>query len=156
MLNDEAMVSRITEWLSRALAMLSWSSKSKEILNWRGGVRCNAIYYYSPVLLGILRAHCLPITHNSKWIWLFSVLYSVFHVIVLQEQGCCELILGLIVSPKASMWPRDWAEISFRSETLWNWFYSEPERWFSKGRISGSVKSSSIYRMFNVQDFFFL
>ena len=29
--------------------------------------------------------------------------YSVFHVIVLQEQGCCELVLGLIVSPKASM-----------------------------------------------------
>ena len=30
-------------------------------------------------------------------------IYSVFHVIVLQEQGCCELVLGLIVSPKASM-----------------------------------------------------
>ena len=30
-------------------------------------------------------------------------MYSVFHVIVLQEQGCCELVLGLIVSPKASM-----------------------------------------------------
>ena len=32
-----------------------------------------------------------------------KVKYSVFHVIVLQEQGCCELVLGLIVSPKASM-----------------------------------------------------
>ena len=29
--------------------------------------------------------------------------YSVFHVIVLQENGCCELVLGLIVSSKASM-----------------------------------------------------
>ena len=47
--------------------------------------------------------------------------YSVFHVIVLQEQGCCELVLGLIVSPKASMWPQDWAEFSFRSEILSNW-----------------------------------
>ena len=82
--------------------------------------------------------------------------YSVFHVIVLQGQGFCELDLGLIVSPKASMWPQDWAEISFRSETLWNWFYSEPDRGFSKGRISGSGKSSSIYRVSNVQDFFFL
>ena len=44
--------------------------------------------------------------------------YSVFHVIVLQEQGCCELVLRLIMSPKASMGPKDWAEISFRSETL--------------------------------------
>ena len=33
----------------------------------------------------------------------FFFSYSVFHVIVLQEQGCCELVLGLIVSPKASM-----------------------------------------------------
>ena len=48
----------------------------------------------------------------KRWI------YSVFHVIVLQEQGCCELVLGLIVSPKAFMWPQDWADISFRSETL--------------------------------------
>ena len=75
--------------------------------------------------------------------------YSVFHVIVLQEQG-------LIVSPKASMWPQDRAEFSFRSEILWNWFYSESVRWFSKERISGSGKSSSIYRESNVQDFFFL
>ena len=45
-------------------------------------------------------------------------MYSVFQVIVLQEQGGCELVLGLIVSQKASMVPQDWAEISFRSETL--------------------------------------
>ena len=82
--------------------------------------------------------------------------YSVFHVIVLQEQGWCELVLGLIVSLKASMWPQDWEEISFRSETLWHWFYSEPDRGFSKGRISGSGKCSSTYRVSNVQDFFFL
>ena len=35
-------------------------------------------------------------------------MYGVFHVIELQEQGCCELFLGLIVSLKASMWPQDW------------------------------------------------
>ena len=29
--------------------------------------------------------------------------YSVFHVIVLQEQGCCGLVLGLFVSLEASM-----------------------------------------------------
>ena len=102
--------------------------------------------------------------HFPSWAWIIVFIkmlyakckYSAFHVIVLQEQGCCELVLGLIVSPKASMWPQDWAEISFRSETLWNWFYSEPDRGFSKGRISGSGKCSSIYRVSNVQDFFFL
>ena len=41
-----------------------------------------------------------------------------FHVILLQEQRYCELVLRLIVSPKASIWPQDWEQISFRSETL--------------------------------------
>ena len=28
------------------------------------------------------------------------LMYSVFHVILLQEQGCCELVLGLMVSQR--------------------------------------------------------
>ena len=43
--------------------------------------------------------------------------YSVFHVILLQDRGCFEFVLRLLVSPKASMWHQDWAQISFRSET---------------------------------------
>ena len=70
-----------------------------------------------------------------------------FHVIVLQEQGCCELVLGLIVSPKASMSPQDWAEVSFRSEILSNWLNNVAGRWSAKRRKLGSGDFSSIYRM---------
>ena len=40
---------------------------------------------------------------------------------------------------KASMWPQDWAQISFRSETLYNWFDSDPERGLSKVRSADQV-----------------
>ena len=42
---------------------------------------------------------------KDLWLNLITKTYSVFHVILLQEQGCCELILGLMVSPKVSLWP---------------------------------------------------
>ena len=74
-------------------------------------------------------------------------LYSVFHVIVLQEQGCCELVLGLIVSPKASMWPQDWAEFSFRSEILLNWLNNVAGRWSENRKKIRSGDFSSIYRV---------
>ena len=60
------------------------------------------------------------------------------------------------MSLKASMSPQDWAQISFRSETLSNGFYSEPDRGLPKGRISRSGDFSSMYRVSNFQDFFFL
>ena len=72
-------------------------------------------------------------TLHKIWFCL-DMYYSVFHVIVLQEQGCCELVLGLIVSPKASMWPQDWAEFSFRSEILSNWLNNVTGRWSEKGK----------------------
>ena len=76
-----------------------------------------------------------------------SHLYSVFHVIVLQEQGCCELVLGLIVSPKASMWPKDGAEFSFRSEILSNWVNNVAGRWSATRKKLRSGDFSSIYRV---------
>ena len=46
--------------------------------------------------------------------------YKVIRWIRTQDQGCCELVLGLILALKASMWPQEWAQISFKSETLYN------------------------------------
>ena len=60
------------------------------------------------------------------------------------------------MSLKASMSPQDWAQISFRTETLSNGFYSEPDRGLLKGRISRYGDFSSMYRVSNFQDFFFL
>ena len=82
--------------------------------------------------------------------------YRVIPRIRTQEQGCCELVLRLMMSLKTSMWPQDWAQISFRSETLSNCFYSEPDWWLLKGRISRSGDFSRIYRVSNIQDFLFL
>ena len=64
--------------------------------------------------------------------------YSVFHLIWTQELGYCELDLGLLRSQRASMWPQDWAEITFRSETHRNKFYSEPRKCLKKERIARS------------------
>ena len=52
--------------------------------------------------------------------------YRVFHVILHQEQGCCEHVLGLMTAQRASMSPQDWAQITFRSEMHSNGFYNEP------------------------------
>ena len=60
------------------------------------------------------------------------------------------------MSLKASMSPRDWEQISSRSETLSNRFYSELDRGLFKGWISRSGDFSSIYRVSNFQDFSFL
>ena len=51
------------------------------------------------------------------WLWLHNGL-CVFHLIWTQEWGYCDLDLGLLKSQRASMWPQDWAEITFRSEIL--------------------------------------
>ena len=72
------------------------------------------------------------------------------------RQGCCELVLGLLMFLKASMSPEDWAPISFRSEILFKVFYSVPDRGLSKERISRNGDFSSMYRVANFQDFFFL
>ena len=40
--------------------------------------------------------------------------YRVFFFILIQEWGCCELILGLLRSQIGSMGPQDWAQITFR------------------------------------------
>ena len=45
-------------------------------------------------------SHWRDITHDKE--------YSVFFFIRPQKQGCCELNLGLLRSPMASMWPQDW------------------------------------------------
>ena len=51
-----------------------------------------------------------------------KAIYRVIRWIRTQDQGCCELVLGLMMALKASMWPQDWAQIFFKSETLYNWF----------------------------------
>ena len=63
------------------------------------------IYRLIQMDLCISRPPLTPYDFDSDLIgcYNFKLNYSVFHVIVLQEQGCCELVLGLIVSPKASM-----------------------------------------------------
>ena len=73
--------------------------------------------------------------------------YSVFHLIWTQEWGYCELDLGLLRSQRASMWPQDWAEITFRSEILSNMFKNEAGRWLVKGQKSGSGDLSMIYEV---------
>merc|ERR1711946_118504 len=88
----------------------------------------------------------LSIVISVSVIFLYSK-YSVFHVIVLQEQGCCELVLGLIVSPKASMLPQDWAEISFRSEIFSYWLNNVAGTWSAKRKKLRSGDFSSIYRV---------
>ena len=40
--------------------------------------------------------------------------YRVFFFILIQEWGCCELILGLLRSQIGSLGPQDWAQITFR------------------------------------------
>ena len=60
------------------------------------------------------------------------------------------------MSLEASMSHQDWEQMPFRSETLSNGFYSEPDRGLFKGRISRSGDFSSIYRMSIFQDFSFL
>ena len=54
-----------------------------------------------------------------------SSFYRVFHVILHQEQGCCEHVLGLMTAQRASMSPQDWAQITFRSEMHLNDFNNE-------------------------------
>ena len=54
-------------------------------------------------------------SENSISSWSRS-LYSVFHYIWTQEWGCCELALALLMVQRVSMWPQDWAQITFRSE----------------------------------------
>ena len=93
---------------------------------------------------------------GAGWVlggWVVKTKYRVIWWIRTQEHGCCKLVLRLMM---ACMWPQDWAQISFRSETLLNWFYSEPDWWLLKRRISRSGDFSWIYRVANIQDFFFL
>ena len=82
---------------------------------------------------------------SGKVCW--ARLYSVFHYIWTQELGSYELVLQLLMALKASMWPQDWAQITFRSEIILIWFYKESGRWLSKGRISMSGEISTIYRV---------
>ena len=51
------------------------------------------------------------------------------------------------MSLEASMSHQDWEQMPFRSETLSNGFYSEPDRGLFKGRISRSGDFSKIYRV---------
>ena len=83
-----------------------------------------------------------PVEQKIRLSWLFIffmgfhetlsigryIIYSVFHSIWTQEWGYCELHLGLLRSQRASMWSEDWAQITFRSETHRNKFYSVPRR----------------------------
>ena len=64
-----------------------------------------------------------------------------------QEKCCCELVLGLLGPQRTSMWPQDWAQITFRSEILSNIFKNEAGRWLAKGQKSGSGDLSMIYRV---------
>ena len=72
-------------------------------------------------------------------ILLFLLIYSVFQLIWTQEWGYCELDLGLLRSQRASMWPQDWVQITFRSETHKNKFYSEPRRGLKKEELQDLV-----------------
>ena len=49
------------------------------------------------------------------------------------------LILGLLRFFRASMWPQDWAQITFRSEILSNQFKNKSRSCLPKGRISWFV-----------------
>ena len=53
---------------------------------------------------------------------------------VSRHPASCEFVLRLLVSPKAPMWPQDWAQISCRSETLSNGFNNEAGGWSAKGK----------------------
>ena len=68
-----------------------------------------------------------------------NMIYRVFHSIWTQKWGYCELDLGLLRSQRASMWPQDWAQITFRSETHRNKFCSEPRRRLKKEELQDLV-----------------
>ena len=47
----------------------------------------------------------------------------------------------------ATVWPQDWAQITFRSEILSNMFKNESGRWLAKEQKSESGDLSMIYRV---------
>ena len=53
-----------------------------------------------------------------------------------QEKCCCELVLGLLGPQRTSMWPQDWAQITFRLEIISDLLLKKLWRGLSNGRIS--------------------
>ena len=83
-------------------------------------------------------ANCTgQVLRDQSWVPLFK--YRVFHSIWTQKWGYCELDLGLLRSHRASMWPQDWAQITFRSEAHRNKFCSEPRRRLKKEELQDLV-----------------
>ena len=64
------------------------------------------------------------------------VTYRVSEPYWTQEKCCCELVLGLLGPQRASLWPQDWAQITFRLEIISDLLLKKLWRGLSNGRIS--------------------
>ncbi len=97
----------------------------------------------------------------QRWhiLYLTYCIFRVIRWIRTQEQGCFELVLWLMLSLKASICDpktgRNFPLGQKHSVIGWQWSISDPDRGSSK-KIWWSGDFSSIYRVSNVQDFFFL
>ena len=55
----------------------------------------------------------ININIQKRSISMFKMNYRVIYLIRHQEQGCCEHVIELLKAQRASIWPQDWAQITF-------------------------------------------
>ena len=90
--NDEKLWDSVVETRKIFFENLGKSTKMKNACDMNSGL-INKQHQES-CTLELLKTLGISVFHNNN---------RVFHVILLQEQGCCELILGLMMSLMASM-----------------------------------------------------
>ena len=82
---------------------------------------------------GVWGRWCLFFKSTDRWAWKDHN-YRVFHSKWTEKGGCGEHTLALLRAQRASMWPQDWAQITFRSEMHLNDFNNESGSWLGKER----------------------
>ena len=92
---------------------------------------CTCVKYETASPILIFQPWFQPWPSNEA---IYRVIFDNLH----QELTFYRLVLSLLRFLKASMWPQDWAQITFRSEILSNQFKNKSGRCVLKGGISWS------------------